>query len=60
MNIFDGLGLLFGVGGAIVLSILKDQRRDGETNIISQLLSLITGILLTVFGLIYLERFSIL
>lgn len=62
MNIFSGFGLLFGVGGATVLSILKGQGRDEEANnifTISFLFSFITGLLITIFGLIYLEKFCI-
>ena len=63
MNVFSGLGLLFGVGGATIVSIFKGEGRDSETNnifTIALLLSAIAGALLSIFGLLYLEEFSLL
>lgn len=61
MNIFSGLGFLFGVGGATTVSILRGENKDKETHkvfTLSFVVSLIIGVLLTIFGLLYLKEFS--
>ena len=58
MNLFNGLGLLFGIGGATALSISKGRKKYNELNDIftdSITLCLITGILLTLIGLLFLN-----
>ncbi len=63
MNVFSGLGLLFGIGGATIVSIFKGEGRDSEINNIFTIaftLSIITGVLLSVSGLVFLEEFSLL
>lgn len=61
MNIFSGLGLLLGVGGATMVSILKGEGRNEDTDevfTITFIISSIIGLLITIFGLIYLEEFA--
>lgn len=62
LNIFSGLGLLLGVGGATIVSILRGQGKDEDTNEVfttSFIIALVMGLLITIFGLIYLEEFAI-
>ncbi len=61
MNIFSGLGFLFGVGGATIVSILKGRGQGKDTNevfTISFLLSLIFGLIISIVGLINLEKIA--
>lgn len=61
LNIFSGIGLLLGVGGATIVSILKGQGKTediDEVFTISFTISFIIGLLMTIFGLIYLEELS--
>lgn len=61
MNVFAGVGLLLGVGGATIVSILKGEGREDETSSIftlSFLLTLVTGLLIGTLGLIFLEEFA--
>lgn len=61
MNIFSGLGILLGVGGATVVSVLRGEGKDKKTHgvfTMSFLIAAIIGILITVFGLFYLEEFA--
>lgn len=58
MNIFSGIGFLFGVGGATIVSILKGKGKHEDINevfTLSFFISLILGVLITIMGLIYLE-----
>ena len=62
MNIFSGLGLLLGVGGGTMASILKGQGKGEDTNEIftlSFIITFIIGLLISIFGLMYLEEFAI-
>lgn len=61
MNIFNGLGLLFGIGGATAISISKGQKRENQINQIFTLsvgMSVIAGILFTLLGAFFLEDIS--
>lgn len=62
MNVFSGVGLLFGVGGATIMSILRGEGREEETSEIFSLafiLAALSGGIISILGLVYLERFSI-
>lgn len=61
LNIFSGLGLLLGVGGATMVSILRGQGKGKDTNEIftlSFIISLTMGLVITILGLMYLEEFA--
>ncbi|NMA96145.1 MAG: MATE family efflux transporter, partial [Clostridiales bacterium] len=62
MNIFSGLGLLLGIGGATIVSIFKGQNREDDTHrvfSISTIISIIFGLLIMILGLTNLEKFSL-
>lgn len=62
INIFNGLGLLFGIGGATALSIARGEGREEEVNIIftkSVLFCISTGLLIAFLGLGYLKELSL-
>lgn len=58
MNVFNGLGLLFGIGGATAISISKGQKREDEINQIFTLsvgMSVVAGIIFTLLGAFFLD-----
>ena len=62
MNVFSGLGFLLGVGGSTLVSVLSGEGRDGETHAVFSLscfISLVIGLVITFFGLFYLEEFAL-
>ncbi|MEW8955424.1 MATE family efflux transporter [Clostridium sp.] len=59
MNLFNGLGLLFGIGGATALSISRGRKKYNELDDIftdSIVLCLCTGVFLTLVGLLFLDN----
>ena len=62
MNIYSGLGFMFGVGAATIVSVLRGQSRDNETHAVftaSFFIVVILGLLISFFGLMYLEEFAL-
>lgn len=60
INVFNGLGLLFGIGGATALSVDKGMgKTDGLDKIFTKsvLFSLICGIILTLVRVFFLDEF---
>ena len=60
VNVFNGLGLLFGMGGATALSVDKGMGKTEGLNKIftkSMLLAIIFGIVLTLIRVFYLDEF---
>lgn len=62
MNIFAGLGFLFGVGGATIVSILRGEKKFEEVNKVfsfSLFLAASVGIILIILGLTFLDEFAV-
>ncbi len=62
-NIFSAVGLLFGMGGATVLSICRGKKdEDTATKVFSYsvILSLIVGLIITVVGSMFLDNVAML
>lgn len=62
MNIFSGLGFMFGVGSATIVSVLRGEGKSRDTHAVfsvSFVIVLGLGLLLSVLGLIYLEDFAL-
>lgn len=58
MNVFNSLGLLFGIGGATAVSISRGQKRTNKINQIFTVsigMSLVAGIIFTLVGTLFLE-----
>ncbi len=61
MNVFNGLGLLFGIGGATAVSVSKGQGKEGQINPIFTLsvgLSIGVGMLFTLIGIFFLDEMA--
>lgn len=61
MNIFNGLGLLFGIGGATAVSISRGQGKEDQVNPIFTLsigLSIGVGIIFTLIGVFFLDEMA--
>ncbi|NLI89055.1 MAG: MATE family efflux transporter [Epulopiscium sp.] len=59
INVLNGLGLLFGIGGATFLSISRGEKKDHKVNDIftkSMIMALIAGIILTLLRIFYLDE----
>ncbi len=59
INVFNGLGLLFGIGGATALSINRGQKRYEKVNDIftkSIYMAILGGLILTIFRIFFLEE----
>lgn len=62
MNIFSGLGLLLGVGGATLVSIYKGKNKNNQTHTIftySIISCILIGVLITFLGLYYLNDIAL-
>lgn len=62
-NVFNGMGLLFGIGGSTALSISKGQRDEEKLNDIfskSMIMAFIVGAILTFIRIFFLDEFAIL
>lgn len=62
INVFNGLGLLFGIGGATALSVSRGQGREEQVDDIftkSMIMTLICGIILTLIRIFFLEELCI-
>lgn len=62
INVFNGLGLLFGIGGATALSVSKGQGNKQQINTIftvSVAMSMAVGIVLTLLGVFFLEDIAL-
>lgn len=60
-NVFNGIGLLFGMGGATALSISKGKGKPNEAiEVFNQtiLLALILGILTSILGVVFTEKIA--
>lgn len=58
-NVFNGMGLLFGIGGSTALSINRGRRDEEELNDIfskSMIMALFVGILLTLIRIFFLDK----
>lgn len=58
-NVFNGMGLLFGIGGATALSINKGKRdKEGLNDIFSKsmIMALIVGLILTIIRIFFLDK----
>lgn len=59
-NVFNGMGLLFGIGGATAISINRGRRDEEGLNDIfskSMIMALIAGIVITLVRIFYLDEF---
>lgn len=59
INVFNGLGLLFGIGGATALSISRGRRDYRSVNDIfskSMIMAIIIGVILTVIRIFFLDE----
>lgn len=59
INVFNGIGLLFGIGGATAISISRGREQYEEVNTIfskSMTMALIIGILLTLIRMLFLDQ----
>lgn len=60
-NVFNGMGLLFGIGGATALAINKGRQDEEEVNDIfskSMIMAVMVGIILTLVRVFFLEHFA--
>lgn len=63
INVFNGLGLLFGIGASTVISISRGRGDDRQVNnifTISIMLSIIFGIILTLIRVFFLDELCVL
>ena len=60
-NVFNGMGLLFGIGGATALSIDKGRKDEKGLNDIfskSMIMAFIVGVILTLIRIFFLDEFA--
>lgn len=60
-NVFNGMGLLFGIGGATALSIDKGRKDEKGLNDIfskSMIMAFIVGVILTLIRILFLDEFA--
>lgn len=63
INVFNGLGLLFGIGGATALSVSRGQNREDQVNNIftkSLIMAFIIGVIFTIIRIFFLEELCVL